>query len=153
MNRLFAKFVRRDAGPFAGESGATLIEALITTALIGTGVVALLTSLQVAVSSAVVHQQLATAEATLRATAETIKAAPFVSCAGVGDFGSLPNVDGAQVTVVAVEHWDGTLGSSRPYAGGCADGSWPQLVTISVEMTDGPVAVSVQTEMVKRAEP
>ena len=65
----------------ASQSGESLVEIVVSVAILGVGVVALLGGMGTAVLTSSVHRAQVDVGAVLTATAERVKAAPYVACA------------------------------------------------------------------------
>ncbi|HVT76318.1 MAG TPA: type II secretion system protein [Acidimicrobiales bacterium] len=63
------------------DRGFTLIEVLVTVAIIGIAFVVFVAGMGIAITSADLHRKLATGQASIRNFGEAVKAAPYVDCA------------------------------------------------------------------------
>ena len=70
--------------PLCSEGGTTLVEALVTVAVLGVAFVALLGGMATAIRASDVHRKQAMAEITLSNYVEAVQAAPYVSCPSAG---------------------------------------------------------------------
>ncbi|HVV37189.1 MAG TPA: type II secretion system protein [Acidimicrobiales bacterium] len=68
------------------DSGFTLIEVLVTVAIVGIAFVVFVAGMGIAITSADLHRQLATGQASIRNFAEAVKAAPYVDCASTTSY-------------------------------------------------------------------
>jgi prepilin-type N-terminal cleavage/methylation domain-containing protein len=127
------------------QHGFSLVETVIALFLLGTGVTAVLTALQVSVAWSAQQQELATMERTLQEVAEHVRAAPFAFGAGTDYVGDA--APGA--TQTSLRCWNGSV--SEPAFGTATCGSSPvQVVGIRVTLDDGSART---TEVVKRRHP
>lgn len=131
----------REAGE-AGEAGETLVELLISVAIMSIAVVAIAGALATAVRVSDIHRKHATAQAAVRAFAEALQAQVarsdgYVACADEAAYdGVFDPPDGFDADVVAVRYWSATSGT---FVATCDDVGL-QLVTIEVASADRPVA-------------
>jgi len=119
------------------DRGETLIEALVTIAILGIAVVALLGAIMMGIRTSVLHRKHAQAQAELRSWAERISAtgATYVPCAKPGDVvgpGALPQ--GLSGSVIGVEYWDGT----SSFGPGCAVATDHGLQRVTLRITAAP---------------
>ena len=70
--------------PLGTDGGDTLVEALVTVAVLGVAFVALLGGMATAIRASDVHRKQAMAEITLSNYVEAVQAAPYVSCPSAG---------------------------------------------------------------------
>lgn len=136
------------------EAGETLIEVLLSSALMGLCVVALLGGLATTVISSRVHRQQADTNSVLVGVMEHLKssAVPRVRCATGSTYQSAANS-----ALPAASEWSGTLGYTVQYQtvtsgnvefqGVCQDdgtsGLTLQLIELTATTTDGAVSPSL----------
>lgn len=124
------------------EEGVTLIELLVTIAILGTAFVTLVGGMTTAVIASDIHRKEATAGAAVRSYAEDVKAATYVSCATASSYApaavsySAPTSFTASVTGVA--YWvpspsDPNTGS---FATTCSTDRGVQRLTLQVVSAD-----------------
>ncbi len=75
--------MRAARGRRGGERGLTLIEMLVTVAIMSVGIVAMVGGLADAERSAAVARSQSALEAALRTASDELRSAPYVPCAGV----------------------------------------------------------------------
>jgi type II secretory pathway pseudopilin PulG len=98
------------------EAGETLVELLITMMVIGTGVVAILGALTMAVQTSSMHRDEVEAQELLRSWAESLTTVQdgagthrYTACAGPGAIPLPADVPGGwSASVVSVAYWSGT---------------------------------------------
>lgn len=117
------------------DTGETLIEALVTIAILGIAVVALLGAVLIGVKTSVLHRKHAQAQGELRSWAERISAGPYVNCANQADFVAFSSTTGGlSGAVTAVRYWDGSASAFGP---SCGTDSGLQRVTLRITVADG----------------
>lgn len=127
----------RHLRPRAPDAGETLIEALVTIAILGIAVVVLLSAILIGVKTSVAHRKHAQAQGELRSWAERITSRAYVDCADPVTFGgpgALP--EGLSGNVIAVQYWDGTKFVPRGCAGPAGDKGL-QKVSLRLHVADG----------------
>jgi prepilin-type N-terminal cleavage/methylation domain-containing protein len=134
------------------ESGFTLIEVLITVALMSIALVAILGALTVMIGTTARHRGITRAEAAARNAAEYVKSGavtytdPRIAC-GVTPPQALTGVPDVPasftVTVEAVKGWDGQEPAGYDTVGGCATDRGVKLVTIEVAGQGASTTLSV----------
>lgn len=134
----------------ARDEGASLIEVLLATAILGIAVVVLVSGLTTAVFSSEQHREQASAGAYLRAVAEFIKSQPYAPCASTATYSTLGAVPAgapfsAQVTAIA--HYTATGSSLAPLPACTAATDDLQLVAVRVVASDGRADESVTFPM------
>ena len=67
--------------PQRGEHGFSLVESVVAVAVLGIIVSAMVGGMATSIATSSIHRQQSTANAAMVSTAETIKAAPYASCA------------------------------------------------------------------------
>ena len=138
-----------------GERGETLVELMVTIAIMGIAFVAILSGVAIAITASDSHRQEATAEGIIRSYAERIsdpKDTPYVECGSAGDYENpsgfdLP--DGWSASVTSVTY----LQPGDPphdFGGGCASLGAEQL-TLQVVSPHGQRGATETLTMVKRA--
>jgi prepilin-type N-terminal cleavage/methylation domain-containing protein len=140
------------------DAGFSLVEIVITIAIVGVTFSAILGGLFASITVSALQQKEATADTVARSAAEVVKASehnPYSNCAGAGHYSltglSVPS--GFSVTITNVEYWDG-----QPPAGGgvvfpqnCSSDHGMQRITISATSADGQATETVQ--VIKRRVP
>lgn len=119
--------------PQRADTGETLIEALVTIAILGTAVVALLGAVLLGIKTSVQHRNHAQVQAELRSWAERVSASTYVDCASEAAFGgpgTLP--DGLNGDVTAVQYWNGSA-----FGSACNPDAGLQKVTLKITVADG----------------
>lgn len=117
------------------DRGETLIELLITIAIMGTGVAAVIGAVLAAVDASSLHRNQVLAISKLRTAAELVSRAGAVSyadCAGTGHIAAVSGLptSGSDVAYVsAVAYWDGTR-----FQSGCGTDAGLQRVTVTVDV-------------------
>ena len=141
-----------------GERGETLVELMVTIAIMGIAFVAILTGVAIAISASGSHRQEATAEGVVRSFAERIsdpKDTPYVDCASAGD---VSESEWLRAAVRGLER-DRHVGRVPP-AGGAAAGATAavvrpdlgaQQITLQVSSPSGRNAATETLVIVKRA--
>ncbi len=123
---------RAELSAGGGDRGETLIELLITIAIMGIAVVAILGAVLTAVGASSLHRSQVTAVNDLRSAAETLSrtaATGYTPCATSAQVATgLP--PGGGVTVAGVRYWNGSaFGSS------CSAGSDQGLQQVTLQVT------------------
>ncbi|MGH9277249.1 MAG: type IV pilus modification PilV family protein [Acidimicrobiales bacterium] len=130
------------------ESGATLIEVLVTVVILGFAVVAVVGALFTTIIGADLNRKQATARTVLVSAAETVKSQtvnPYQDCATSYDLApvTFPAGWAAGDVSMTVSYWNGSGFSSS-----CAGDQKLQLVTLTATAPDAKAVESV--EVVKR---
>ena len=135
------------AGAGRSEHGETLVEILVTVAILGLAATALLGALGTVTSASSLHRHQATAEIAIRDYAEAVRAVGYRDCGapttyGAADVGFAPP-SGYGSAAPVVEYWDGTsFGPACPQA--AATGPQLQRVTLEVHSVDGQDSETVR---------
>jgi len=119
--------------PERADRGESLIEALVTIAILGIAVVALLGAVLMGVKTSALHRKHAQAQAELRSWGERISADSWDDCANRQSFagpGLLP--DGLNGTITAVQYWNGTT-----FGPVCNPSAGLQQVTLRITVAAG----------------
>jgi prepilin-type N-terminal cleavage/methylation domain-containing protein len=140
----------------ASESGLTLVELLVTIALMGTAFAAILAGVSGIFGDGAVHRNAALTETWLRRYAESIQAASYVACATPSSYTSAltpspPANFSAQVNTV--EYWDGAATASFTTSqSGCvsAGDKGAQRITLQVSETEPTWGLTKTVVLVKR---
>jgi prepilin-type N-terminal cleavage/methylation domain-containing protein len=137
----------------ASDAGFSLVEIIITIAIVGVTFSAILGGLFASITVSALQRTEATADTVARSAAEVVKDSehnPYFDCAGSGRYSltglSVPSGFSVQITDVA--YWDGS-----PVTAGYAVGFQPncpgsdhgiQRITISATSSDGQATETVQ---------
>lgn len=145
---------------FAPESGFSLVEILITIAIVGIAFTAILGGMMVMITTSSYQRKAATADTLARDAAEQIKnnaANAYVSCAGIGTY-SLPTAPTAySITITKIEYWNGAAPSGTAYSPTFQLSPCPspdhglQRITITAASSD--VQASETVQVIKRVAP
>jgi prepilin-type N-terminal cleavage/methylation domain-containing protein len=139
------------------DDGFTLIEIVITVALVSIAFVAILTAVAGMIAAGAENQHASTAEVVARNAGEFIKSRPYVACAAdpktayegaIAASGTFPTSYAITVSVAA---WDGNSPATftNPCPGGSESGI--EMVTVTATSTGGPGASFKKTlAIVKR---
>lgn len=124
------------------DAGFSLVESLVTIALIGIAIVGIMGALGTATTASDLQARQADADAALRSGAELIKSQAYVACPLVPSYdpSSATTAPQMTVTLVSVEHWDGSAFQS---ACPVTDGGF-QRITIEAASTGGTFERSLQ---------
>lgn len=145
----------------AGEAGFTLVEVLITVALMSIAFVAILGALGTMIAAGSTHRALSTGEVAIRDLAEAVKSeslVPYIDC-GYDPFTSYSNdvsnpakydpPAGFSATVVSVTYWQGDAAGT--FSASCpSPDRGAQLVRLRVEGSAGTRPADQEVEVVKR---
>ena len=139
----------------SGDAGESLIEVLLSIALMGIGFAAVLGAMQLGLTGSEVHRSQATSETVMLSAVERVKAASttYEPCAVANDSHYLPQAQSAvpsgwaaaTVSIPSVQYWNGTGFQS----GGCAalEAIAPilriQLITVQVTSPNGDATESM----------
>ena len=139
-----------------GELGETLVELLITVAILGISFVALLAGLATAIGSTATHRGQANADVVILSAADAVKSQTYAACTSTSTPSYNPTTGVAvpagwsplssYVTVTGVQGWNGT--SWSPCSSLSADNKL-QLVTVRV-VTPGNPSTTETVDVVKR---
>jgi len=142
MQRLLARFAR-------DQRGETLAEMIVTIAILGIAIVAIVGAMGTMVIATDVRSKQARAEATLRSWSDAMNSnsVAYVNCATTSTSGysatgagvTLPS--GMSASITAVTYWNGTSTNPATFTSTCpsTDAGLQQL-TLQVASTDGRVA-------------
>jgi Tfp pilus assembly protein PilV len=120
-----------------GERGETLLELIIAIAILGVGVIAIVSGISVSIMATDTHRKQAIAGTTARSYAEFLEnaaaqAGGYIDCAGVGTYPPYAPPTSFTASVTAVKYWNGsTFSAANP----CANVGVQQL-TIEVASSD-----------------
>lgn len=126
--------VRRSSRHGDGDSGETLVELLITIAIIGSAVIALLAGIAVALDSSDEHKKQVGVVVVLNDYAEAVMNAPYVPCAAPAVSYTPPA--GYVVEVTAVASYDGTSWSPAAFGGCPAQDTGAVRISLEARSTD-----------------
>lgn len=129
--------------PADQEGGMTLVEVVITVAIISIAFVAILSALGVMISSGALHRQQTRSETAARNAAEFVKQpASYVACATPTSYNlssvNLPS--GYTATVISVQVIDNAAAGSPTYSSSTCPGSDPGVQRISIRVCPHGVA-------------
>ena len=136
------------------ERGDTLVEVLMTIAILAVAFVGILAGLATAIRLSGIHRGQANADVVLTSAAESVKKQTYVACPGVVLTSYTPTTgvtlpsgwSSSNVTVTAVQKWNGTsFQASCP-----ATDQGLELVTITAATPDGKSTESI--DVVKRVQ-
>jgi type II secretory pathway pseudopilin PulG len=133
-----------------GQRGETLLELLLTVAIMGTAFTGILAGVGMTFSASNSHRQQATGEAAVRSYAERMKdptGMVYVNCAVPANYSATPNgfslpAAGWTATVTSVLAWQG---DTPPTFGACSTDKGLQQLTLQVQ---SPAGVQRATEVV-----
>lgn len=137
----------------ADESGFSLVEILLTIAIVGIAFAAILGGLATSITVSDLHRKQATADALARSAAEAVKdhAVGYVPCAGPNAYRDAlpPAPSGYAVSISSVAYWDGTSSDPMTFSGACpSPDAGAQRITIVAASADGRATETV--ELIKR---
>lgn len=145
----------------AGEGGFTLVEVLITVALMSIAFVAILGALGTMIAAGSTHRALSTGEVAVRDLAEAVKSEsliPYVDCgsgplasysSGISNPATYDPPPGFSATVVSVTYWQGDAAGT--FSATCpSPDNGAQLVRLRVEGSAGTRPADQEVEVVKR---
>lgn len=145
----------------ASDDGFSLVEILLTIAIVGIAFAAILGGMVTSIVVSDLHRKQAVADALARSAAEAVKdhAVAYVECAGPNAYrDALPAApSGYAVSITDVRYWDGAAPAiGAPYApafrASCpTSDQGMQLITVRARSSDGSAAETV--EIVKRRVP
>lgn len=146
-----------DASRRAGELGETLVELLVTVAIMGTAFVGILAGIGTTFMATGSHRQDATAEAVVRSYAERMKdptGMVYVSCATSATYG-VPNgfsvpAGGWTATVSTLLYWQGDTAPATFTAAACSTDKGLQQLTLTVTSPPGDHQATATVVIVKR---
>jgi prepilin-type N-terminal cleavage/methylation domain-containing protein len=137
--------------------GFSLVEILITVAIVGITFTAILGGLITTITASAYQRKAATADAIVRSAAELVKDSvrnPYANCAGSGAY-SLAGLSvpaGFSVTIQGVKYWDGQPvppGDMVKFTSNCDHGM--QQISIQATSSDGQATETLQ--VIKRSVP
>jgi prepilin-type N-terminal cleavage/methylation domain-containing protein len=138
--------MRRDG---ARDDGLTLVELLVTVAIMGIAFSAIVAGMFMYTTSATSHRDQAEAQLQLREFAERVVVAPYVDCKPAYDDAYVAPAGSVRSSVVTL--WNPlTSAFDIPAAAGCTD---PKLQRVTITITRGSVATytySTTLDVVKR---
>lgn len=124
------------------DGGETLVESLMSIAILSIAFAAILGAIAVAEVTSHLKASQGALTTYLVTAAETVKAATFQSCAVAGSYAT----GNPQVTVVSVQYWDPTLTSSGApvgWSGACSAGSSNDTLQLIQLQSRDPHAVGL----------
>lgn len=129
-----------------GDAGFSLVECLVTIALLGISVVAIVGALGTAASTTGLQARQADADAALRSGAELVKSQPYVACPLVAAYDPSTATTSTEVSLelASLEHWNGSAFQESCPA---LDGGF-QRVTLRAASADGTFQRTL--ELIKR---
>lgn len=147
-------------GPRSPDDGFSLVEILLTIAIVGIAFAAILGGMVTSIVVSDLHRKQAIADALARSAAEAVKdhAVAYVDCAGPAAYrDALPSPPPSYaVSIVDVRYWDGaapTMGTpySPAFRSSCSSDHGMQLITVRASSADGDAVETV--ELIKRRVP
>lgn len=143
-----------DQGESTRDTGTTLVELVVTVAILGVAFAAILGGMSTSSIASDQHRKQATAETVLRSLAESVKRQPY-TCPGAYTAGQITVPAGYVASVDQVQYWDGStpLTPSRfsPTPPACGNDRGIQIVVLSVSSSGG--GVREQLQVLKRSAP
>lgn len=138
--------MKREA-PLEAETGATLVEVLLTVVIVGVAFAVIVGGIGTSVLVSDIHRKQATAGATLRSFAEAVKTEPYVACATTASYPGavITPPSGYTKAVTGVRFWNEASGT---FVAACAADPGLQLVTVEVRSIDERAVETL--EVVKR---
>jgi prepilin-type N-terminal cleavage/methylation domain-containing protein len=112
------------------QAGFTLVEILVTVAIMGVAFVVILGAIGVFFSSTRVHRSSADLDAAMRTYVENVKAAPYSNVCPAG-YGSVAVPSGFTATV-QVDYWDGNPAPAG-WGSNCAAATGAQRLTVTLK--------------------
>jgi hypothetical protein len=133
------------------EAGETLIELMLSVALIGIAVVTIVAGLTVAITASDHHRKHSTAETLLRRSAEQIKSRDTLyikraGCGGAGQYALPTPPAGYSITITEVAFWNGANPAGFSTTCPASDAVDPrvQRITLMAQGTDGRGPETIQ---------
>jgi Tfp pilus assembly protein PilV len=135
--------------PVRNEAGTTLVEVLMTVAILGIGIVAVVGAMGTSIIGTDHHRKQAQAHTVLLSAVDAVKsqtANPYQPCATTGTYAATSGVTlpagwaASYVTVQSVTYWDGGTGFSASCP---SPDSKLQLIDVRVATPDGRATESV----------
>jgi prepilin-type N-terminal cleavage/methylation domain-containing protein len=115
-----------------GESGYTLTEVIVALSILSVSVVAIVGAMSSSIFSSRVHRSIVTGDTAVRAYAEQILEAPYLSCANPGQYPVMTNPPGAiTVTIASITYWNGSSSGSNFTPTCSADQGAQRIVIVS----------------------
>jgi prepilin-type N-terminal cleavage/methylation domain-containing protein len=131
---------RRAGGGLGSEAGVTLVELIITVAIVGVAITAILLGMITSIKASALHRKEATADTVLRDAAEAVVDPQqiYQNCASLGSYSltSVPFPSGYSVSVTAIQFWK--KDNPATFSSTCPNPDpGLQLVTIVARSADG----------------
>lgn len=124
-----------------GENGETLVETLVSTALLGIVGIGIIGAIAAVLISTDVDRHVSRGETVLRSYVAAVQSAPYQACAGLASYpDDYTEPDGFTVGVTKIDFWNGAGPTAVPgsgtltFTGGCG-GTDHGLQRISVRVT------------------
>lgn len=134
-----------------GEDGETLVETLVSTAILGIVGIGIIGSIAAVLISTDVDRHVSRGETVLRSYVAAVQSAPYEACAGLASYpDDYDPPSGFSVGVTRVDFWNGTgptavPGSGQlPFTNGCG-GTDHGLQRISVRVTSSGTRGTTET--------
>jgi prepilin-type N-terminal cleavage/methylation domain-containing protein len=136
--------LRRDA-----QAGFTLVELLVTVTIMSIAFVVILGAIGVFMRSSSVEHSAADLDRATRTYAERLRAATYVSCAGISSYPGVAAPPGFTAAITSVKYWNGSATGTNFGSGPCPADNGAQQLTVRITRTaDGQ---QDQFVIVKRA--
>jgi hypothetical protein len=137
-----------------GESGETLVETLVSTALLGIVGIGIIGAIASVLISTDIDRRLSRGETVLRSFVAAIQDAPYAAGGGYAPDYQVPA--GYRATITSVQCWDGNRPAPVPAGtvslafGACGTDHGLQRITVRVESGAGSRATAEAATLVKR---
>jgi type II secretory pathway pseudopilin PulG len=138
------------------ESGETLIETVVATALLGIVGIGIIGAIASVLISTDIDRRISRGETVLRSYVAAIQASPYRACAGSGAYPeTYTRPTGFDASITGVEYWDGTgpkavPGSGvLPFGASCGQDHGLQRITVTVT-SSGARSTTESATFVKR---